>query len=208
MNNRYRTLIWVFAIALLAPASAPESSAAPGPSRASIYEITHLYSNVSFSITKIFFKEEGGFRDYSGEIFYDPEHPERSRVSMTVQAASIDTRVEGRDKVLRSDDFFDVAGYPTLTFKSTSVSARPGDMLDVTGDLTIRGVTKRITVTAHFLGIRSMPGWGEFAGFDTVFTIDRTDFGVNGSRWSGGNLILSKEVTIHLALGGLKPGSK
>jgi len=172
------------------------------------FDIAQLYSNVGFNITKIFFKEEGGFRDYSGHIFYDPEHPERSRVQMTVQAASIDTRNETRDKTLRSDDFFDVEHYPTLSFVSTSVTPKPNGALDVAGDLTIHGVTKRITIPVRYLGRRQMPGWGDFVGFDSEFTIDRTEFGVNGSRWSAGRLILSKEVNIHLAIGAIRPGSK
>jgi polyisoprenoid-binding protein YceI len=171
------------------------------------FDIAHLYSNVSFTITKIMFKEDGGFRDYSGQIYYDPDHPERSRIQMTVQAASIDTRNDTRDKVLRSDDFFDVERYPTLTFVSTSVMAKPGGLLDVAGDLTIHGVTRHITIPVRYLGRKQMPGWHDFVGFETEFTIDRTEFGVNGSRWSGGNLILSKEVNIHLSIGAVKPGS-
>jgi polyisoprenoid-binding protein YceI len=64
------------------------------------YEISHVYSNVSFSIMKFFFEEDGGFRSYTGEVYYDPAHPQRSHVKMTVQAASIDTRGEGRDRAL------------------------------------------------------------------------------------------------------------
>src|SRR6185369_3230858 len=99
--------------------------------QATTYEIAHLYSNVGFTITKIFFKEDGGFRDYSGKILYDPDHPERSTVQMTVQAASIDTRNDTRDKVLRSDDFFDTEHYPTLSFVSTSVTPKSGGALAV-----------------------------------------------------------------------------
>ncbi len=171
------------------------------------YDISQMYSNVGFSITKVFFKEEGGFRDYSGQIVYDPARPERSRVQMTVQATSIDTRVDNRDKMLRSDDFFDVEHYPTLSFVSTSVTAKSGEQLEVSGNLTIRGVTKHITIPVRYLGRKQIHGWGDFVGFDTEFTIDRTDFGVNGSRWSGGRLILSKDVVIHLAIGAVRPGS-
>jgi polyisoprenoid-binding protein YceI len=116
------------------------------------YEISHVYSNVSFSIMKFFFEEDGGFRSYTGEVYYDPAHPQRSHVKMTVQAASIDTRGEGRDRALRSDDFFDVEHYPTLAFVSTSVTLRSDNLLDVTGDITIHGVTKHITVPVRFLG--------------------------------------------------------
>jgi polyisoprenoid-binding protein YceI len=172
------------------------------------FEISHVYSSVSFSIMKFFFKEDGGFRSYTGEVYYDPAHRERSHVRMTVQADSIDTRNDGRDRALRSDDFFDVEHYPTLTFVSTSVTPRSDNLLDVTGDITIHGVTKHITIPVHFLGEKYLQGWGDFVGFDTEFTIDRTAFGVNGSRWSGGAAILSKDVNIHLAIGAIRPGSQ
>jgi polyisoprenoid-binding protein YceI len=191
---------WVFVLAVVAPGCAADP--------AYTYQITHEFSNVSFSITKIFFKEEGGFRDYSGEIYFDPAHPERSRVQMTVQAASIDTRIEGRDRVLRSDDFFDTARYPTLSFVSTSVSAKAGGLLEVAGDLTIHGITRHITIPVRFLGTRKTENRGDIVGFDMEFTIDRTEFGVNGSRWSGGTLILSKDVNIHLAIGALGNGAQ
>lgn len=198
MHFAKRLLFCLLLTALLAPACSAQ---------ATTYEVSHVYSNVGFSITKIFFKEEGGFRDYSGQIFFDPDHPERSRVQMTVQAASIDTRIEMRDKVLRSDDFFDTEHWPTLSFVSTSVTPKSPGLLEVAGDLTIRGVTRHITIPVRYLGHRQMPGWQDFVGFDTEFTIDRTDFGVNGTRWSGGNLILSKDVNIHLSIGAVRPGS-
>lgn len=184
------------------------STAAWASDKAATYEVTHDFSNVNFSITKFFFKEDGGFRDFSGEIVYDPDHPERSHVQMTVQAASIDTRNDGRDRVLRSDDFFDVARYPTLSFVSTSVRPRQDGTFDVAGDLTIHGVTRHVTIGARFLGMKQMQGWGDFVGFDAEFTIDRTDFGVNGLRWAGGTPVLGKEVDIHLSIGAVRQGSK
>ena len=192
-----------FSLVLLCLAALASACAA----QAVTYDVATMYSNVGFNITKIFFKEEGGFREYSGQIVYDAGHPERSRVQMTVRAASIDTRNDTRDKTLRSDDFFDVERYPTLSFISTSVTAKSATLLDVAGDLTIHGVTKHIAIPVRYLGRRQMQGWGDFVGFDSEFTIDRTDFGVNGSRWSGGRLILSKEVNIHLAIGAVRPGS-
>jgi polyisoprenoid-binding protein YceI len=199
-----RLVVALCLLAITVVGSAGTETSGSTVSSAATYKVTPLYSNVSFSIMKFFFQEEGGFGAYSGTIFYDPVHPERSHVAMTVQAASIDTRNSNRDASLRSDDFFDVEKYPTLSFMSTSVARRGKDELEVTGDLTIRGVTKQITIPVKFLGAKQVPAWGDFVGFDTVFTIDRTAFGVNGSKWSGGNLVLSKEVTIHLAIGAIK----
>jgi|ERR1700733_4444395 polyisoprenoid-binding protein YceI len=198
MSYVLRILACILSLALTSPAQ--ESA------KAATYDITHVYSSVSFNITKFFFNEEGGFRKYSGKIFYDPDHPERSRVQMIVQAESIDSRNEGRDRVLRSDNFFDVARYPALSFVSTSVVPRQNGMLDVAGDLTIHGVTKHVTIPARFLGTKRMQGWGDFIGFDAEFTIDRTEFGVNGgSSWSS---ILGKEVEIHLSVGAFREGDR
>jgi polyisoprenoid-binding protein YceI len=198
MPYALRILTCILSLFLAAPAQVN--------TKAATYDITHVYSSVSFNITKFFFNEEGGFRQYSGKILYDPDHPERSRVQMTVQAESIDTRNKGRDQVLRSDNFFNVVRYPTLTFISTSVVPRQNGMLDVVGDLTIHGVTKHVTIPVHFLGTKQMQGWGDFIGFNTEFTIDRTEFGVNGgSSWSG---ILGKEVKIRLSIGAFREGAR
>jgi polyisoprenoid-binding protein YceI len=198
MPYALRILTCIFSLVLAAPAQVT--------TKAATYDITHVYSSVSFNITKFFFNEEGGFRQYSGKILYDPDHPERSRVQMTVQAESIDTRNEGRDQVLRSDNFFNVTRYPTLTFISTSVVPRQNGMLDVAGDVTIHGVTKHLTIPVHFLGTKQMQGWGDFIGFNTEFTIDRTEFGVNGdSSWTG---ILGKEVKIRLSIGAFREGAR
>jgi polyisoprenoid-binding protein YceI len=118
-----------------------------------------------------------------------------------VQTASIDTRNDTRDQQLRSDDFFDVAKYPTISFVSTPIAVEGPDLLQVSGDFSLRGTTKSITVPVHLLGVRTMKGFGTFVGFDTEFVIDRTVFGVNGTRWSGGSLILSRDVSVHLAIG-------
>jgi polyisoprenoid-binding protein YceI len=150
------------------------------------------------------FKEEGLFQDFSGTLSYSSQDPAKCKIDVTVQAASLDTRAPGRDKVLRSDDFFDVEKYPTLSFRSTEVTSTGKDSYDVEGDLTIHGVTKRITVPAKLIGARVMPGIGDFAGFETTFSIDRRDFGVLGSRWSGNTMAIDPTVLIHLIIGGVR----
>ena len=167
------------------------------------YQVSRTDSDLSFSVVKWqVFKEEGRFRDFAGRLLYDPANPSASAVEVTVQAASIDTKNPTRDEVLRSDDFFDVARCPTLTFKSTRVQALTEDRLEVTGGLTIRGITKQITIPVRRLGLGEVPNEGNIVAFETEFTLDRTDFGVNGTRWSGGKLLLSKEVKIRLVVGG------
>lgn len=199
--NRSRNLIQVLLVALLSAALSPQRLW----SSPFLYRVSKTYTTLEFTVTKwMVFKEQGLFQDFQGELSYDPQHPERSRVEVTVQASSIDTREQGRDKVLRSDDFFDVEKYPTLSFQSTSAVAKAPDALEVTGDLTIHGTTHRITIPVKVLGVQEMPNIGSFVGFETNFTIDRRDYGVLGSRWSGGKLAIDNTVYIHLILGGVK----
>jgi len=159
-------------------------------------------STVAFTVKKWgVMREQGRFRDFSGAIDYHPARPAASRVTLTVEAQSVDTGVTGRDRALRSDDFFDVSRHPRWTFVSRSVRPTGAETADVTGDITIRGTTRSITVPVHFLGVNESGSEGILAGFETSFTLDRTDFGVNGTRWSGGRALLSREVQIHLFLG-------
>ena len=173
---------------------------------AETYLIRPVYTNVTFKITKwMVLPEQGQFRDFDGTLIYDPLHPEQSRIEMTVRAASIDTKDETRDGVLRSDDFFDVAHYPTLTFRSTEVRPSAPDTLLVSGDFTLHGVTKRIVVPVKLHGIHELPSIGKLAGFETTFTIDRRTYGVLGNKWGAVPAALSDEVEIHILIGAVKP---
>jgi polyisoprenoid-binding protein YceI len=169
-----------------------------------VYVVSKIHTTLSFTATKwMVFKEEGIFQDFSGTLIYSSQDPSKCRIDVTVQSASLDTRVANRDKVLRSDDFFDVEKFPTLSFRSTSVTAAGTETYAVEGDLTIHGVTKHITVPIKVIGVRVMPGIGDFAGFETTFIIDRRDYGVLGSRWSGNTLAIDPTVVIHLIIGGV-----
>ncbi|MCI0706450.1 MAG: YceI family protein [Ignavibacteriae bacterium] len=160
-------------------------------------------SQVGFSISKWgVFKEEGRFKDFDGTIQFDPSNPSATTVDFTIQAASIDSRNEGRDRALRSQEFFNVSQYPTLTFKSVSATPLDKSTVEVTGDITIRGVTKRIVVPVKVLGVNHTGrDIGTLAGFEATFTINREDFRV-ADGWD----IIGKEATIHLLIGaGTKP---
>lgn len=187
---------WVFCVVMVVATAA--IAATP-----TTYQVSRTDSDLSFSVVKWqVFNENGHFRDFSGRMKYDPADPSASSIEVTVQAASIDTKNSTRDEVLRGDDFFDAARFPTLSFKSTRVRPLSNERLEVTGELTIRGVTRPITIPVKRLGLGEVQNEGQIAAFETEFTLDRTDFGVNGSRWSGGKLVLSKEVKIHLVIGG------
>jgi len=202
-----RVAIATAILAALPAVASAEHKAAPAvpPSPAKTYTLSKLYTTLSFTATKwMVFKEEGLFQDFTGTLTYSPADPSKCKIDVTVQAASLDTRSSGRDKVLRSDDFFDVDKYPTLSFHSTAVKALATDTYDVEGDLTIHGVTKHITVPVKMIGVRVMPGIGDFAGFETTFKIDRRDFGVIGTRWSGNTVAIDPTVVLHLIIGGVR----
>lgn len=181
-----------FSLMFLAAAARAESTR---------YLVRPVYSNVGFSIVKWgVLKEEGVFRDFSGTLDYDPAAPERSRIDVVVRSASLDTKDDTRDNVVRSDDFLDVQRYPTLEFHSTAV--RNGA---VSGNLTIHGVTRPIQFRPAFLGVRDLPKIGKLAGFETTFAIDRRNFNVLGARWGAVPGTLADEVQVHIVIGAVKP---
>jgi polyisoprenoid-binding protein YceI len=165
------------------------------------YLVSPDLSAVTFTVYKwTILKEQGRFRNVSGQIHYDPARPQDSRVDVTVQTDSLDTNNAGRDDVLRSDDFFDVRRFPTMRFVSRHVEPRTDRTLLVSGDVTIHGVTRPLEVVVAVNGVNTVEHVGRLAGFETTFHIDRTTFGVNGSRWSGGRLLIARDVEIHLAI--------
>jgi polyisoprenoid-binding protein YceI len=169
------------------------------------YLVRPTYTSIRFSIVKWgVMKEEGIFRDMNGTLDFDAAHPEQSRIEITVQAASIDTKNDTRDGVLRSDDFLDVARHPTLSFVSRAITHENSQWF-VTGDLTIHGTTRRIRVPVTQLGTRDLPKVGRLAAFETAFTINRRDYGVLGAKWGAIPGTLDDAVEIHIIVGGIQP---
>jgi polyisoprenoid-binding protein YceI len=174
--------------------------AAALPSPALTLHVEPAFSSIGFSVYEFgVVKVEGNFRDFTGDIFYDPVHPERSHVNFTVQVASVQSSSRVRDEKLRSAAFFDAQRYPTMTFVSTAVAAQPDKSLQVTGDISIRGVSRRITIPARYAGLTQINATQSFAGFESTFTLDRTEFGVNGG--ADARAAISDQVTVHLSLG-------
>lgn len=156
--------------------------AAPAASPAVTYQVRPDYTNITFTIVKWkVFKEEGMFRDFAGTLTYDPVRPERSSIVLTVQSGSLDTKNSGRDRVAKSDDFLDAERYPTLEFHSTAVKQKSAELLEIDGDFTLHGVTKKITIEANLLGVHEVANVGKLAGFETSFAINRRDYGVLGT---------------------------
>jgi len=150
-----------------------------GPARAAdTYQIDPVHSFASFSIGHLGIGlVRGFFSDIAGTIVFDEKDAAKSAVEVTIKTASVNTHVDKRDDDLRSPNFFEVAKYPTMTFKSTKITKQDGHY-SVTGDFTLHGVTKTITVAARHLGAGKDP-WGGFrAGFAADFTLKRSDFGM------------------------------
>jgi polyisoprenoid-binding protein YceI len=163
------------------------------------FQFDKAHTLVGFRIRHFVSKVEGRFRDFDGIIVLDRQNPGASRVELTIPAASIDTANENRDKDLRSANFFDVEKYPTITFKSTKVTPKGGDNFDVTGEFTMHGVTKTITVPVRHLGFMKA-GQGEKAGFETLnFTLPRKDYGITWNRTlDAGAVMLGDDVEINI----------
>lgn len=143
----------------------------------------------------------GGFRSVTGTIEYDPANPAASWVEAVIETASMtSTGVEQRDNHLKSPDFLDIENYPTITFKSTKViPVGDGTRAKVTGDLTIRGVTRPVTLDVEFLGQEKTPFGTTNIGFTGTTKINREDFGLtwNMALESGGWLV-GKDINITL----------
>ena len=164
------------------------------------YTVDGSHSVASFEIRHLMTKVDGRFREVAGTVVYDPRAPQASSVDIVVQAASIDTGAPRRDEHLRSADFFEVEKYPTLTFKSVAVEPVSPTALRVTGDLTMKGVTQRITLPVEILGTMPFRG-GEKAGFETTFTVDRKTYGVTWNRAvDQGGMLLGDDVEVTIRL--------
>lgn len=146
-------------------------------------------------------KVRGVFGAFSGTIDYDAENVERSKVQVEIDAASIDTREAKRDAHLRSADFFDVENFPKLTFQSTGVKKTGDDTLAVTGDLTIHGVTRPVTLKVEQSGGGKDPWGNERLVWSATTDINRKDFGLNWNQvLEAGGLLVSEKIVIELEI--------
>ncbi|HEV8660454.1 MAG TPA: YceI family protein [Thermoanaerobaculia bacterium] len=170
------------------------------------FRIDKQHSSAEFKIRHMVGNVTGRFTDFAGVVNVDRGNPAASSVEFTIQTASIDTSTPDRDKDLRSSNFFDVDRYPTITFKSTKVTpAKTKDTYDVVGDLTIHGVTKRVTLPVAFLGFVKDPWGNERAGFELNTTLDRKDYGIVWNKaLDQGGFVLGDDVKISINLETIK----
>ena len=183
----------VYATALAATLSLPAAATT------STWQIDPNHSSAQFAVRHLGLSTvRGAFTKVNGTIQFDDKDITKSSVDVTIDAASVDTRVDGRDKDLRSDHFFEVEKYPTLTFKSTKVEQVEVGKLKVTGDLTIHGVTKQVVLDVEGPTAAVKDPWGnQRAAASATTKINRQDFGVKwNAKMDNGGWVVGDDVAI------------
>ncbi len=176
-----------------------------GVAQSASYTVDASHSYVGFSVRHMVVTTvRGSFDEFMGSFDYDPENPAAFTASAVIKTASIDTRNAKRDDHLRNEDFFDAPNHPEITFETTGAEV-VGDKLHVSGNLTMRGVTKGITIPVTFSEQVTDP-WGNVRiGFEGSTTINRQDWGISWSKsLDAGGLVVSDEVTIELNIQGIQ----
>lgn len=157
------------------------------------WTVDAAHSSIDFSVKHMMVsKVKGAFQKFNASVEADPNNLTTANIDFTIDVASIDTRNNDRDNHLRSPDFFDVEKYPTMTFKSTKIVKTDDDEYDVTGDVTLHGVTRSETFSVTFEGLAKDPMSGaEKIGFSANGKIKRSDYGLtwNAALETGGVLV-------------------
>ena len=167
------------------------------------WTVDPAHSEVSFRVRHLTGRVRGHFKEFSTSLMADPAQLTTGSVTVEVKTASVSTENEKRDTHLRGPDFFDVEKFPVMTFKSTKVEANGKDIA-LSGDLTIRGVTRPVVLKGTFNG-KVVDPWGkERLGFEVSTTIDRRDFGLVWNKLVEGSSLVGDEVTIDIAIEAVK----
>lgn len=172
---------------------------APVATAAKTWKLDPSHSAVEFSAKHMMFTTvKGRFGEFEGTIDVNGDAPEAASVNVTMKAASIDTRSEQRDGHLRSADFLDVENYPNVTFKSTTITGT-ADRFTMAGELTIRGVTKPVSLDVTYEGKGIDPWGGERLGFSADGKIDRREFGLTWNQaLEAGGVLVSNDIKLHI----------
>jgi polyisoprenoid-binding protein YceI len=166
-----------------------------------VYDIDASHTELGFAVRHMAVsKVRGRFSTFEGTIEIG-ENPADSKVSVTIDAGSVDTRDETRDQHLRTNDFFDVENHPTWKFVTTAIKPVGPTEFKVEGDLTIRGVTRPVTLDANLEGVVTDPYGNHRVGFSARTSINRDDFDVSfGAVMEAGGLVVAKKVDIEIEL--------
>ena len=181
----------------------------PAPSLTGEYSIDPAHSRIGFvarhaMVTKV----RGSFNDFEGGGYFDATSPEKSHLEVTIKAASIDTRNADRDAHLRSNDFFDMDQFPEIHFISTSVEAVKAHQYRVSGDLTIKGITKPISIDFEYTGAAVDPYQNQRVGFEGSVTVNRKDWGISwNAALEAGGVLVSENVVLEFEIAAVKKTS-
>ena len=188
MRRSIRLLVPALAVALLVPA----------PTRAATWELDPAHSTIGFAIRHMMISTvRGQLRTFTGKATGDPTAPDKGAIEVTIDATSIDTANAKRDEHLKSPDFLDVAKFPTITFKSKKIAAAGQGKVKLTGDLTLHGVTKEVTldVEGPSTPIKTQQG-GLKAGASATTTINRKDFGLQYNQLIEAGPVVGDEIKV------------
>ena len=174
------------------------------------YTIDPVHSRIGFAVRHAMVsKIRGGFDDFEGSGFFDADTPSNSRLQLTIKVASIDTRNADRDAHLRTNDFFDMENHPEITFASTSVEAKGDDAFLVTGDLTVRGVTRPVTIDFEHTGAATDPFGNNRVGFEGRTEVNRKDWGINwNAALDAGGVMIGDKVTLDFDVSAIRSGEE
>jgi polyisoprenoid-binding protein YceI len=169
------------------------------------WKIDPAHTNVEFSAKHLMITTvKGRFSDVEGQIVIADADPSKSSVTATIKAASIDTRTSQRDDHLRSADFLDVANFPEITFRSTRITGEKSEF-KMTGDLTIRGVTREVTLDVTNEGTTKDPWGGDRIAFSATSKIDRRDFGLTWNQAiEAGGVLVGNDIKISVDVQAVK----
>jgi polyisoprenoid-binding protein YceI len=184
----------ILSLAAAASALVSASSAA-----VETFKIDPVHSSVGFTIRHIVSKVPGSFTTFSGTVLVDKDNMENNSVEATIDVGSVETRNDHRNAHLKSPDFFDAVKFPTITFKSTSWKKTGDGAYDVTGNLTIKDVTKEVVLKTTFLGFGPGMKGSTSSGWEATTTLNRTDFGVIGPAGLGAMVGNDVAITIEVA---------
>ena len=172
-----------------------------GPALGATYSIDKAHSTVGFKIRHLVGQVRGVFADFEGAFDFDEKNPSKSKGSVTIQTASINTQESKRDEHLKSVDFFDASKFPVMKFESAKVSKKGKDELELAGNLTIRDVTKPVKLNVLMGGIAKDPWGNTRSGFSATAKINRKDFGIVWNKTlDAGGLLIGDEVFITIEI--------
>lgn len=170
------------------------------------YAVDTTHSEIGFTVRHAMVTNvRGKFTDYEGKLHLDGANPHASTAELLIKVTSIDTGNEQRDGHLRTGDFFEAETFPEITFRSTAAEQIDADDYRMTGDLTIKGVTKSVVLNLAFTGSATDPYGLERVGFEGTTTVDRTDFGLSyNAALETGGVLISEKVKLHFDISAVK----